>query len=332
MKYEYKIIWIDDYPEEMSVHKLFMESEVEKCHMRAIGLDKPFTSFKAFSTEIIDRIDENSFFDYDLILVDFNLSDDSGRNGIDLIKSLRDKGIYTDVLFYSGNMEGMRMKLKPEELDNVTYSDNERNRFLIKFKSILEKQMNLIMQISDLRGYLMDSTSDFDFTARNYVQSVFEKLDDDDKITVISKIRERINQQSTTEISKFEAISRVTNPRTLVKKAMDAIEYVTTAKDKMFILGLIIQKYKKMPDTYAEEFEQLYYNEIINKRNKLAHSKLLYGTNQSGHIKIAKNMTDLACDNCEECTSKFLKSECEELRGNIHKYYSVFKDLLEEIK
>ena len=332
MKYEYKIIWIDDSPEEMSVHKYFMESEVEKCNMKAIGLDKPFTSFREFSSQIIEKLDETSFFDYDLILVDFNLSDEHGRNGIDIIKSLRDKGIYTDVLFYSGNMDGMRAKLRPEELDNVTYSDNERNRFLIKFKRILEKQMNLIMQISDLRGYLMDSTSDFDFTARNYVQSIFEKLEDEDKVTVVEKIRERISQQSTTELSKFEGISRVSNPQTLVKKAMDAIEYVTTARDKMYILGLIVQKYKKLPDTYADEFELAYYNEIINKRNKLAHSKLLYGTNQSGHIKIAKSISDLQCEDCEECTSKFVKSECEELRRNIQKYYGIFKKLLEEIQ
>lgn len=332
MKYEYKIIWIDDSPEEMSVHKYFMESEVEKCNMKAIGLDKPFTNFREFSSQIIEKLDETSFFDYDLILVDFNLSDEHGRNGIDLIKSLRDKGIYTDVLFYSGNMDGMRAKLRPEELDNVTYSDNERNRFLIKFKRILEKQMNLIMQISDLRGYLMDSTSDFDFTARNYVQSIFEKLEDEDKIIVVEKIRERISQQSTTELSKFEGISRVSNPQTLVKKAMDAIEYVTTARDKMYILGLIVQKYKKLPDTYADEFELAYYNEIINKRNKLAHSKLLYGTNQSGHIKIAKSISDLQCEDCAECTSKFVKSECEELRRNIQKYYVLFKKLLEEIQ
>ena len=332
MKYEYKIIWIDDSPEEMSVHKYFMESEVEKCNMKAIGLDKPFTSFREFFSQIIEKLDETSFFDYDLILVDFNLSDEHGRNGIDIIKSLRDKGIYTDVLFYSGNMDGMRAKLRPEELDNVTYSDNERNRFLIKFKRILEKQMNLIMQISDLRGYLMDSTSDFDFTARNYVQSIFEKLEDEDKVTVVEKIRERISQQSTTELSKFEGISRVSNPQTLVKKAMDAIEYVTTARDKMYILGLIVQKYKKLPDTYADEFELAYYNEIINKRNKLAHSKLLYGTNQSGHIKIAKSIADLQCEDCEECTSKFVKSECEELRRNIQKYYGIFKKLLEEIQ
>ena len=332
MKYEYKIIWIDDSPEEMSVHKHLMESEIEQCNMKAIGLDKPFTGFEEFSFQIIEKLDENSFFDYDLILVDFNLSDEYGRNGIDLIKSLRDKGIYTDVLFYSGNMDGMRAKLRPEELDNVTYSDNERNRFLIKFKRILEKQMNLIMQISDLRGYLMDSTSDFDFTARNYVQSIFEKLEDEDKIVVVEKIRERISQQSTTELSKFEGISRVSNPQTLVKKAMDAIEYVTTARDKMYILGLIVQKYKKLPDTYADEFELAYYNEIINKRNKLAHSKLLYGTNQSGHIKIAKNIADLQCEDCAECTSKFIKSECEELRRNIQKYYIIFKKLLEEIQ
>ena len=332
MKYEYKIIWIDDYPEEMSVHKLFMESEVENCNMKAIGLDTPFTSFKDFSSQVLEKLDETSFFDCDLILVDFNLSDENGNTGINLIKKLRGKGIYTDVLFYSGNMDGMRKQLKSEELDNVTYSDNERNRFLGKFKSILEKQMNLIMQISDLRGYLMDSTSDFDFTARNYVESIFESLDEDDQKEIMTEIKARISKQGETEEIKFKTILKETAPNTLVKKAMNAIEYVTTASDKMYILGLIIQKHKKLSDTYAIEFEQAYYNEIINKRNKLAHSKLLYGTKQSGHIKIAKSIADLQCDKCDECSSKFVKSECEELRANIQKYYILFKDLLEEIQ
>lgn len=331
MKYEYKIIWIDDYPDDMSVHKVFMQSEVEKCNMIAIGLDNPFTSFQEFTDKVINQIDINSFFDYDLILVDFNLSDERGKNGIDLIKLLREKGIYTDVLFYSGNMEGMRQQLKTEELDNVTYSDNERGRFLEKFKRILAKQMNLIMQISDLRGYLMDSTSDFDFTAKNYVQVLFEKLNDDDKTAVILKIRERIEQQNAIEEGKFQEILGYKNPKTLVKKAMDAIEYVTTARDKMYILGLIIEKYKGYDESYALGFEEAYYNEIISKRNKLAHSKLLYGAKQSGHIKIAKKIADLKCEDCETCDSKFLKADCDDLRRNIQKYYSFFKTLLDEI-
>lgn len=331
MKYEYKIIWIDDYPADMSVHKTFMQLEVEKCNMMAIGLDNPFTSFQEFTDKVINRLGGNSFFDYDLILVDFNLSDESGKNGIDLIKLLREKGIYTDVLFYSGNMDGMRQRLKVEELDNVTYSDNERGRFLEKFKRILEKQMNLIMQISDLRGYLMDSTSDFDFTAKNYVQALFEKLNDDDKKTVFLKIRERIEQQKTTERSKFEDILGCDNPTKLVKKAMDAIEYVTTARDKMYILGLIIEKYNGYDESYALGFEKAYYDEIISKRNKLAHSKLLYGAKQSGHIKIAKKIADLQCEDCETCNSKFLKSDCDDLRRDIQKYYSFFKNLLDEI-
>ena len=331
MKYEYKIIWIDDYPDDMSVHKVFMKSEVEKCNMVAKGLDDPFISYQDFKTKIIDQIDANSFFDYDLILVDFNLSDENGNNGINIIKLLREKGIYTDVLFYSGNMEGMRQQLKAEELDNVTYSDNERSRFLEKFRRVLEKQLNLIMQISDLRGYLMDSSSDFDFTAKNYVQVLFEKLNEDDQKAVVLKIRERIEQQNTTEISKFEKILKCKNPAKLVKVAMDSIEYVTTAKDKMYILGLIIQKHKGYDESYALNFEQAYYDEIISKRNKLAHSKLLYGVKQSGHIKIAKKIADLQCENCETCDSKFLKSDCDDLRQNIQKYYGVFKELLDEI-
>lgn len=331
MKYEYKIIWIDDYPDDMSVHKVFMKSEVEKCNMVAKGLDDPFISYQDFKTKIIDQIDVNSFFDYDLILVDFNLSDEDGNNGISIIKQLREKGIYTDVLFYSGNMDGMRQQLKAEELDNVTYSDNERGRFLEKFRRVLEKQLNLIMQISDLRGYLMDSTSDFDFTARNYVHSLFERLGDKDKEEVVLKIRERIEKQSVTEKSKFEDILKTKKPDTIVKKAMDAIEYITTARDKMYILGLIIQKSKGYDGSYALTFEDAYYNEIISKRNKLAHSKLLYGEKQSGHIKIAKNISDLQCDDCKVCNSKFLKSDCDELRQNIKKYYGIFKELLDEI-
>lgn len=331
MKYEYKIIWIDDYPDDMSVHKEFMKSEVEKCNMMAIGLDNPFTSFQEFTEKIINRIDGNSFFDYDLILVDFNLSDERKKNGIDIIKLLRDKGIYTDVLFYSGNMDGMRQELKSDELDNVTYSDNERNRFLEKFKRILEKQMNLIMQISDLRGYLMDSTSDFDFTAKNCVQVLFEKLTIEDQETVVLKIRERISKQNATEKDKFSSILKLQQPKTIVKKAMDAIEYITTARDKMYILGLIIEKYEGHDETYALKFEEAYYNEIISKRNKLAHSKLLYGTEQSGHIKIAKSISDLQCKDCETCSSKFLKSDCDELRKNIQKYYNFFNSWLDKI-
>ena len=332
MKLNYKVLWIDDYPKDMKVQIGMIKEAITNKYLVPIGLDTK-DAFRSYSDFIayINKRDNGDFSDIDLILVDYNLSDPDKYTGINLVDVLRSKNIYTDVIFYSGNIEEALKQVKnyQSELDNVTYTDNSMDKFFPKFENVLNKQLALIMQISDLRGYLMDSTSDFDFITRCFVQKYFPLLDTDDQECIYGEIRKKIKEQEGKETKKFIQINNMPQNDTFVNKAMNSQEYVMTVKDKIFIMALILQKYDKKEDSYATEFAKKYDEEIIKYRNKLAHKKLRYGENQSGHIKIADTLEDLVCD-CENCKSKLTKAECEGLRQHIYEFYSFFNNLLKE--
>ena len=333
MKLNYKILWVEDYPKDMQVQMGKIKQLIKNNYLLPIGLESgdAFRSYEDF-IKYIEMRDEDDFSDIDLILVDYNLSDGSKRTGINIVEQLRKKNIYTDVIFYSGNIDEAIKQVKgyDGELDNVTYTDNAMDKFFPKFEKVLHKQLSLIMQISDLRGYLMDSTSDFDFVARAFVEKFFPCLTPDDKELIYNEIERCIKKQEGRETKKFEKTLKLSHDDVFVNKAMDSQEYVMTVKDKIFIMALIFQKYNCEAAEFAGDFAEQYDQKIIKYRNKLAHTKLDYGKNQSGHIKIANNLDDLECD-CSKCISKLTKEECADLRKHIYEYYSFFYGLLEKL-
>lgn len=332
MKINYNILWVEDYPKDMEKQLNRIEKVLKNNFFLINGKDKPITSYEKF-LEFIKNKTEKDFSDVDLILIDYNLSSKADKTGIDIIKLLRDKNIYTDVIFYSGNMAEAIKKIKSQstEFDNVTYSDNTMSILIPKFEKILSKQLNLVMQISDLRGYLMDATSDFDFITRSFVGKFFKKLSDKDKLIVYKEIRERVGSQKKREDEKFKKFENNPNDDNLVNAAMDSLEYVMTVKDKVYIMALINQKLNISDDNYAGNFANDYESKVIKFRNKLAHKKLVYGTRQSGHIKVVSSIENLSCD-CSHCKEKLTKQECDELRKNLFEYYLFFNNLMQSPK
>ena len=317
MRQEYKIIWIEDEPDEIRVHKRLVNEEVTKHYLKLVGIDNIYTSISKFEREILNKYTKEDFSDFDLMIIDYNLS--SELTGKDLIKKIREKGIYTDILFYSGNLEGLKKALLPAELDGVVFSDSNREQFIQKFQYIINKQLNLKMGISDIRGYLMDSTSDFDFIIKNFSTTFFEKLSDVDQQKVIEKVKGFIEDQDKLEQAKFKDVNKKGGLK-LIKAAMDSQEYVMSVRNKFYIFSLIYSLVNKKEFEFVEKSTNDYDNNIIKPRNKLAHAKLTYGKNFKNHIKISKSIEDLACC-CDECSGKYTKEECDNIRKNIYEAY-----------
>lgn len=331
MKINYNVLWVEDYPKDMKVQIDRIKKILESNYYIIKGHDHPFTSYGEF-IDYVNKKSANDFSKIDLILIDYNLSDKAGKTGIDIIQLLRNKDIYTDVIFYSGNMKDAIKQIKSysDEFDNVTYSDNTMLELIPKFKKILNKQLNLVMQIPDIRGYLMDATSDFDFMTRSFVDRYFNKLSAEDKAFVYNEIRERVGAQKKRESNKFNKFESGPNDNDLVNAAMDSLEYVMTVKDKIYIMALIKQKIDAADDNYASSFAKDYESKVIKYRNKLAHNKLVYGTKQAGHIKVISSIDKIDCD-CSQCKEKLTIVECDELRKNLFEYYLFFRNLIPQL-
>jgi hypothetical protein len=364
MKINYKIVWLDDQPDSMKKYITEIKSILED-NFFIPKVQEPYISYedfhRSFDISTSDDVYGEVFNDCDLLLIDYNIAEtheNELKTGATLIKQLRAKGIYTETVFYSNAMEEYRKNTNKDELDNVIYAD--KSELINKVESIIKKSVVQSMIISNLRGYLMDCTSDFDFICRIVSEHYFKQLKADEQLEILQKAEEYIHSQYKSENEKFEKINKKYKISTnfnelsninsygeinnenerikLLKNIFNSLESVIVVKDKFRLMSLILKKngiedYEKIYiPINGESDNDKYYSSIIKYRNKLAHNKLIYGQKCKSRIKIINAIEDISC-NCdnEECEKSYSYDDCKKLRENIYKYYLIFNCLLDPI-
>jgi len=369
MKIKYKIVWLDDQPKPMMKYieqiKLILKEnffipEIKEAY-------RSYEDFQhSFESSTTDNVYGEVFNDCDLLLIDYNIAEkqeNEQKTGATLISQLRAKGIYTETVFYSNAMEDYRKRNNRAELDNVIYAD--KNELLNKVEYIVKKAVVQSMIISNLRGYLMDCTSDFDFLCRVISEYYFLRLKDEQQIEILLKAEEYIHNQYESEIKKFEKINKkykgsvnlanipdknafaeisiVDKRKKLLREILDSQESVIVVRDKFRIMSFILHKsdIKDYSDIYINDTGVLeknnhegdrYYNKIIKHRNNLAHNKLIYGEKCRNRIKIIKIIDDMLCE-CDnnDCERSYSYEDYKKLRENIYNYYVLFNNLSDPI-
>ena len=124
MRLKYKILWVEndsDWAESI-------EEEIRELVEQQYGFDYDRT----FSSKQNDAI---LFNDYDLILMDLNL--ESEPTGDVLIKNIRDREIYTDVIFYSADgLQKIKQKAHDLDLEGVYFASRDKDLFINKVNSL----------------------------------------------------------------------------------------------------------------------------------------------------------------------------------------------------
>jgi hypothetical protein len=360
MKINYKIVWLDDQPKSMKNHIDEIKSILEENYFipeigeAYLSYENFQNSFNTLSTNDYGEV----FNDCDLLLIDYHIAEsreNKEKTGATLIKQLREKNIYTEAVFYSNAMEDYRKRTDKEELDNVIYAD--KSELVNKVEHIIKKAVVRSMIISNLRGYLMDSTSDFDFICKVVSENYFMKLNEEQQFEILRFAEEYIHNQYKSEIDKFEKINekykkitdfnKITidykfieitdeNKRiSTLKRIFNSIESVIPVRDKFRLMSLIIQKnnFQEFKEIFSIDIDNknndIYNENIIKHRNKLAHSKLIYGKKCKSRLKIINTLDELACNcNSLDCEKSYSYEECLKLRENIYKYYILFNKLL----
>jgi hypothetical protein len=334
------------------------------------AIQEPYKSYEDFqrSFQTVDDTDVYGeiFNDCDLLLIDYNIAEkteNEEKTGATLINQLRKKGIYTETIFYSNAMDAYRKKTDRLELDNVVYAD--KDELVGKVEKLVKKAVVQSMIISNLRGYLMDCTSDFDFICRVVSKYYFERLNEEQQLEILKQAEAYIHEQFKNENKKFTEINKkyknidfeksvdentflsLKENKVRIKKlqkALDSQESVMLVRDKFRLLAFILNNsnIKGAEEIYTfngteknatRQHNDKYKDDIIDNRNKLAHNKLAYGEKCKNRIKIIKTLNDMIC-NCTDntCEKSYTYDQCKELRKNIYDYYLLFNSLLSEIK
>lgn len=326
MNINYNVLWIDDSDD-------FIESTIELIEEtiaanQMVNNIKTYNGFDQFRKCELDNFDVDIFNLYDQILIDYALS---GSTGDEIIKEIRARNIFTDIIFYSSNYETMLQEMQNKgQLDGVFFS--KREDLTSAVNNVIKKNLKREYNIANIRGIIMDGTSEFDFICRTVSIALFDKLEPSKQKQILDKTAEFVKNAEDKSRGNFKGLSDLLqkNGKKFLKEAIFSVDYVMDNKDRYALMSLIVRQFKFGAE-FNDNFAQEYYDKLIKPRNDLAHNKLYYGDCKK-KLHIAKKREQSACQYpCTECVSKYDIAQCEKIRSYIYNYFLMLSNLNKNI-
>ena len=319
MNTTYKLLWIDD-------SDIFYETTEEL--IRDVVKDnnmlpdiRYYVHYREFEQKELEKFDAAIFNQYDLLIIDYALSSITGDK---IIRELRARNIYTDVVFYSSELQTMRTEMKAtDQLDGVFFADRDDLTGVVD--RVIKKNLRREYDIANIRGLIMDNSSEFDYICRITAVALFDLLKQEKKDQIERVAREFVSEATRQSSNNFRELEKK-HGRTYVKKAIESVEYVMNNKDRYQLMAMILHEFDagyNIPEGFVDEYTA----SVIIPRNKLAHSKLFYGECKK-KLHIAKTRQELKCNqDCDCCTSEYNIESCEMLRKKLFEYYQMFQEI-----
>ncbi len=315
----YRILWYEDQKDWYNSMKNSVEKAIKEFKLI------PQIDFKKTPEINIKEIEEKN---YDLILVDYNLSNKkSGINGDKVIENIRNGKIYTDVIFYSEDGEKLKDIFTKKELEGVFIARRNKQAFINKIRDITYKNLRRSLNPANLRGIIMDNTSEFDTEIKEITLKAWELLSDENKKEIDEYIKKGILEKSI-EGTKRKYEDYINKTNMIINEIVE--DMIFDSSKKVRLLNKIMtldeehcKELKRIFDKLAKtekDFNKSYDDEIIKYRNALAHAKK---TEAENDIYIGKH-------NGKNIV--FNKELCDEVRENLIKYNAILDALYKYIE
>lgn len=291
MRIQYEILWVEDDNNWYEDTKEIIRDTVDE-----VGFKMNCTNIQSFD-KFKELIEVDGLQKFDLLLVDFKLGDNKEKYGDQVIQLIRNENIYTDIIFYSSQLNAAQQKIFENKIEGV-YSSH-RTSVEHKFPEIFHKTIKKIQEVNTIRGLLMAETSDLDELMVEIIQTALQD-DSENKLNdyILGEMRKTINSNDQ-KVSLEEAIS---------KKITDSRIFTSFHKAKA-----INKIYKLSPRLENENFFYNYENDVLKIRNIFGHVKEEDGklvSTQTGEKEV------------------FNEERCIEIRKNLIKY----REQLEKLK
>ena len=280
MNIKFKILWLED---EISWFKM-EETQI----VRILSEHYLIPQIERRDGDDFD-IHELTGNDYDLILMDYKLSD--GKTGDDIAKSIRHLNLLTDILFYSSQEKDMLTAIYKQNppLDGVYFTKRNHTIFTEKVKKLIDKIVKRSEDIINLRGFVLDNTSDFEVRIKDILNVCWGKFDSNQKQILHNKMIEVLKQKKDKldcNIKKIEASADLffqanNDPYLLsIKERLDIFKEIET---------ILYENYKIQDEVFPKKFSKYYMNNLNVYRNQLGHVKM-------GDMTIVVNRTIIPID------------------------------------
>ena len=240
--------------------------------------------------------------DYDLILMDYKLAE--GTTGDTIVSAIRKNNILTDILFYSSEEQNMLAAISKEmpPIDGVYLTKRDYTIFTEKVRNLISKIVKRSEDLVNLRGFVMDGSSDFEVRIQEILNIVWHKFDESEKDVLERAVQKTIKRNENRD-QKTKQKVLAENPT--FPAAVNSIHFFSHS-DRLYLLEKVIKILLENYNLTAEEefssFKSNYEEEISHYRNALGHRKstddvieLTKGNfipiDEELHQKMRKNLT-----------------------------------------
>lgn len=310
MSLNYNILWLDDNIAEYN--DLGCIGRVEK-HIKDCFFNPIIIQCEDFK-EADDAIAKNKF---DLILSDYNISED--QNGDDFLKDIRNnKTINSEVLFYSAQPEydSIAQELMLDRISYINIKSTKADgydRLVAKINALFDLTVEKFQELSAIRGMVMTETSVLDKIMSDIIKFYFIDNSSPDTETLFNKIKKEMEKSvKGTLVPDGECGKKCT-----LKISTQTIQEIIKSRafetsKKAYAINKIIEK-EKLNIKFRKSFYEDYLEDIINRRNKLAHS---YSIIKEGkEVLVVEEADDMIY---------FDREKCDAIRMDIIKYQGIF--------
>ena len=332
MNLDYKILWFEDEPASFNAKQRLVKRIVEN-----FGFNFP-TPRNEIDGANIDTI---NFGFYDLIISDLKLNNVEGTALLERIRD--DKGIYTEVVFYSSIGEAaLREELKKFEIDGVYCADRTNENFIEKVEKVIETTIKKVQDVNNTRGLVIAETILLEKKIEAILLGYFnetEKIVESKKVELLQNIHSKKIEKHTLDIAELEKVE-FKNIKTLIdneiltaSNSFDAINSILKSEIKelgiaMNVGGLPKEK-RVVIESKREEILLMktelnsFRDEILKIRNTLAHVEEEIG---------ADGISFLNSLNSDGTVIRFDNEAYIEIRKNLVKHNSNLDKIIEHLK
>ena len=259
MKLEFKLLIVDDQPDSIGEAVGILADHLEI---------KGFTLEESYVTESIEsglrQLTHNQGKDYDLVMVDYRLGPENIDGAIAASQLRRDLR-YTDMVFYSSDSTvELHAELAKESVTGVFVET--RNNLSDALTGLADTVIGKAVDLDHMRGIAMAEVAEMDVTMEETLWGALQTADDQ-----WDKVKERtIEKLNESMINNTERLNEYLNNGGLAKIVTDGRLFTSVHK-----IRTVIRFARCLPNTPSQELAVLakYQNEVIEKRNLLAHAK-----------------------------------------------------------
>lgn len=289
----FKILWFEDEVSWFNMEKMRINA-ILKDHYLIPEIDR-----KDGDDFDINEVTGN---EYDLILMDYKLAE--GTTGDTIVSAIRRNDILTDILFYSSEEHNMLAAITQgmPPIDGVYLTKRDYEIFTQKVRKLISKIVKRSEDIVNLRGFVMDGTSDFEVRIQEILNIVWEKFNKNEQDILEAAVQKTIKL---IEKRDKQMKQKVLSGQPIFPAAVNN-KYFFSHSDRLYLLEktitILMDNYNLDSEQEFSSFKSKYETDISHYRNALGHRKstddfieITKGNfipiNEELHQKMRKNLT-----------------------------------------